>query len=88
MVLNLHHHLPHLNHPLPPFHHQVNKPGLTGLDREWIGSIKTSMKLAQETFFKKIAQGIAKVLPKKQTNAFLVLVLGVKELLHGWQLYH
>ena len=44
---------------------------LTGLDRRWMGSVKSSMKLAKETFLKKIAQDIANALPEKQKNVFL-----------------
>ena len=44
---------------------------LTGLDRKWMGSVKSSMKLAKETFLKKVAQDIANALPEKQKNAFL-----------------
>ena len=44
---------------------------LTGLDRKWIGSIKSSMKLAKNTFLKKVAQDIANAVPEKQKNAFL-----------------
>ena len=35
---------------------------LTGLDRKWMGSVKSSMKLAQD---------IANALPEKQKNVFL-----------------
>ena len=44
---------------------------LTGLDRKWMGSVKSSMKLTKETFLRKVAQDIANALPKKQKNAFL-----------------
>ena len=44
---------------------------LTGLDRKWMGSVKSSMKLAKETFLKKVAQDIANTLPEKQKNALL-----------------
>ena len=59
---------------------------LTGLDRKWMGSVKSSMKLSKETFLKKVAQDIANALPEKHKNAFLKL--SVKELHHGWQHYH
>ena len=44
---------------------------LTGLDRKWMCSVKSSIKLAKETFLKKVAQDIANALPEKQNNTFL-----------------
>ena len=38
---------------------------------KWMGGVKSSMKLAKETFLKKVAQDIANALPEKQKNAFL-----------------
>ena len=52
-------------------HFYAQRLDLTELDREYIGSIKSSMELAKEIFLKKIAQGIADALPEKQTKAFL-----------------
>ena len=47
-------------------HIYAQRLDLTGLDRKWMGSVKSSMKLAKETFLKKVAQDIANALPEKQ----------------------